>query len=121
MGKTLITWVLLGGAALGQSLQSLPPVQIPGTAGAGVGGGLGTPLALTLRDAIERALKDNLDIRVERYDLEIPDLRISETRGAYDPQAGFSVGRASSSTPTTSVLQGGGIATETASSQTFGP
>ena len=52
-----------------------------------------------------RALTDNLEIRVERDELQIGDLRIQETRGAYDPQVGFSVGKDSSSTPTTSVLQ----------------
>jgi len=118
---TVIACGVMGGAALGQSLQPLPSVQIRGKPEATVVVGLGTPLELSLRDAIERALRDNLDIRVERYDLEFPDLQTSEARGAYDPQAGFSIARASSSTPTTSILQGGGISTETASSQTFGP
>ena len=118
---TVMACSVMGGAALGQSLQSLPPGQIRGKPEAAIVVGLGTPVALTLRDAIERALRDNLDLRVERYNLEVPYLRTSAARGAYDPQAGFSIARASSSIPTTSILQGGGIAAETASSQTFGP
>jgi len=82
---------------------------------------LGAPLELTLRDAIERALRDNLDIQVERDFLELGDLRTLEARGAYDPLTGFNISKASSSTPTTSVLQAGAIATETSASRAFGP
>ena len=112
---------VIGGVVLGQSLSHAPTRRIRSTPEPSIVVGLGTHLELTLRNAIERALRENLDLRVERYDLDIDDLRVAGARGAYDPVAGFSIGRASSSTPTTSILQGGGIATQMSSSQTFGP
>jgi outer membrane protein len=118
---TIIMCSVTGGVVRGQSLSPASPAQIRSTPEPSIVVGLGTRLELTLRDAIERALRENLDLRAARYDLDIGDLRIAGARGAYDPQAGFSIGRASSSTPTTSILQGGGIATQVASSQTFGP
>ena len=116
---TFIACSVTGGVVLGQSLA--PPPQTRSTPEPSIVVGLGTSLELTLRNAIERALTENLDLRVERFNLDTGDLRIAGARGAYDPQAGFSIGRTSSSTPTTSILQGGGIVTQQASSQTFGP
>ena len=116
---TSIVCSVTGGVVLGQSLSQAPTAQIKSTPSIVVG--LGTSFELTLRDAIDRALAENLDLRAERYNIDTGDLRVAGARGAYDPQAGFSVGRSSSSTPTTSILQGGGIVTQEASAQTFGP
>jgi outer membrane protein TolC len=106
---TLVCCALWGGVALGQRADEGAPVA------------LGSPVELTLRAAIELALRENLDLRVERYGLDASDLRIWGARGVYDPLVGFSLGSSSSSTPTTSILQGGGVATETMSGNTFGP
>jgi outer membrane protein TolC len=116
---TVIACGLPGSAGLAQSLPAGRQSEVK--RGAPILVGLGPAVELTLRDAIDRALTDNLEIRVERDELQVGDLRIQETRGAYDPQVGFSVGRDSSATPTTSVLQAGDIASERASSQTFAP
>ncbi len=116
---TAIACAGMGSVVLGQSPPP-PPAQTRARPGPPIAVGLGARLELTLRDAIERALRDNLDIRIERYFLELGDLRVLEARGAYDPLTGFSLAKTSSSTPITSVLQAGGIATETAASQTFG-
>ena len=118
---TLIACSLTGSPVLGQSRSQALPPHARSTQEPSIVVGLGTSLELTLRDAIERALAENLDLRAERYNLDTGDLRIAGARGAYDPQAAFSIGRLSSSTPSTSILQGGGIATQEASSQTFGP
>ncbi len=114
---TAIACAVMGSVVLGQSP---PPGQTKARPGPLIAVGLGARVELTLRDAIQRALRDNLDLRVERYLLELGDLRVLEARGAYNPLAGFSLAKLSSATPTTSVLQAGGIATETAASQTFG-
>ena len=108
-------------AVFGQGSTQRPPLPIGAASDLPIVVGLGAPLELTLRDAIERALLDNLDIRVERDVMELGDLRVWQARGAYDPLAGFNIAKNSSTTPTTSVLQAGSIATETSSSQSFGP
>jgi outer membrane protein TolC len=124
---TVVLCGLMGGSALGQAPVRPPgPMPISTAAAAqarspGLAVALGSTVELTLRDAIERALKNNLEIGIERYGLELGDLRISEARGAYDPQTGFSIENASVSSPTTSLLQGGDLASEQSSSRTFTP
>jgi outer membrane protein TolC len=81
---------------------------------------LGEPVELTLRDAIERALANNLDIRIDRYGLDVGALRISGARGFYDPQVDFNLGTSKSTMPTTSLLQGNDVSSETSSARTFG-
>src|SRR5262245_33995454 len=76
---------VIGGAVLGQAPSQAPTRPIRSTQEPSIVVGLGTRLELTLRDAIERALRENLDLRVERYDLDIDDFRIAGARGAYDP------------------------------------
>ena len=65
----------------------------------------GRVLELALRDAIEMALKQNLDIAVQNYNTDLSRLRLWGARGFYDPTFSFSAGANSSTTPTTSVLQ----------------
>jgi HAE1 family hydrophobic/amphiphilic exporter-1 len=67
----------------------------------------GTPLTLTTRDAIELALKSNLDIRIERYSLVIDRIRFRGARGAYDPQATLLTSSGSLASLATSLLQAG--------------
>ena len=125
---TVVLCGLMGGSARGQS-PLRQPVWTPALSAAAAAQvrrptpavELGTAVELTLRDAIERALKDNLDIGIERYGLELGDLRVAEAHGAYDPQAGFSLDNATASFPTTSLLQGGDLASERSSSRAFSP
>jgi outer membrane protein TolC len=65
------------------------------------------PLPLTARDAIELALKSNLDIRVERYSLDINRIRFRGAGGAYDPQMTMSGSAGAVNSVATSLLQAG--------------
>jgi outer membrane protein TolC len=126
---TVVLCGLMGGSALGQSPLRQPVwAQAPLSSAAAAQARspalaveLGTTVELTLRDAIERALKDNLEIGIERYGLDLGALRISEARGAYDPLAGFSIDNAAASSPATSLLQGENLASEKSSSRSFAP
>ena len=112
----LVTLVsLVSGAAAAQSPSANTQAARPTATVA-----LGLPHELTLRAAIERALAENLQVRIQRSDLETADLRVFGARGAYDPKVGFSLGRSSTTTPATSILQGDG-GTESSTTRTFGP
>jgi outer membrane protein len=108
-------------AAAAMALLPPPTFGQPGESQPGTGRlGRGAPLTLTARDAIERALKSNLDIRIERYSLDVNRLRFQGAAGFYDPQLTFSTTASSSTTPATSLLQGGSILRETGSNRSFG-
>jgi outer membrane protein TolC len=125
---TVVLCGLMGGSALGQSPRQpvwtqapLSPAAVAQPRRPALAVELGTSVELTLRDAIERALKDNLEIGIERYGLDLGALRISEARGAYDPQAGFSIDNSAAAFPTTSLLQGSDLASEQSSALSFSP
>jgi outer membrane protein TolC len=107
---------VMSGAAAGQTAPSGTQPSRPIASVA-----LGSPRELTLRAAIELALRENLQIRIQRQDLDTADLRVLGARGAYDPKLGFTIGSASATTPATSILQGGVSGAETATTRTFGP
>src|SRR5262245_19226533 len=126
---TVVLCGLIGGSAHGQSLlrdangrsmplssQAAAQARNPGPVVE-----LGAEVQLTLRDAIERALKENLGFAKDCEWLDLSELRVAEARGAYDPQAGFAIENSTSASPTTSLLQGGGLASEESSSRTFTP
>jgi outer membrane protein TolC len=71
----------------------------------------GPVLEVTLREAIRLALVNNLEIAIENYNEDLNREQIIKTRGFYDPTYSFSVGWASSESPTTSSLQAGGAIT----------
>jgi outer membrane protein TolC len=108
--------IVMSGAAAGQTVPAgpQPPRPIASV-------GLNTPHDLTLRAAIELALGENLQIRIQRQDLDTAGLRIFGARGAYDPKVGFSYGSASSTTPATSILQGNANVADVSTTRTFGP
>jgi outer membrane protein TolC len=114
LGLSAILVTLMSGAVAGQS----PPAQTMRPMAAVA---LGAARELTLRDAIERALRENLQIRVQRQDLDAADLRVLEARGAYDPRLGFSIGTSSATAPVTSILEGGTSGPEVSTTRTFGP
>jgi outer membrane protein TolC len=66
----------------------------------------GAPLELSAQQAIELALRSNLDVRIERYTLDVNRLRILGAKGFYDPTVSFSTNATSADAPVTSVLQG---------------
>jgi outer membrane protein TolC len=110
---------LRGMAILAAAVAVFAAPPAPGQSTAETRLGRGAPLTLTARDAIERALKSNLDIRIDRYQLDINRLRFAGAAGFYDPQLTFSSTATSSTMPTTSLLQVGSIQGETGSSRMF--
>lgn len=65
-----------------------------------------TEKKLTLSEAIETALANNLDIEIQRTTRDKAEQAIRAARGAFDPSFRFNPGYASNNTPTGSVLQG---------------
>lgn len=63
-------------------------------------------LELTLEDAIEMGLENNLDVEVERYAPVIADQDVSIAWGAFDPTAFAEFGYADIKTPSSNVLSG---------------
>ena len=96
---------------------SLPAAEIPNTARVGVGV---TERKLTLADAIEMALANNLDIEIERSNTAAAATAVKAARGAFDPTLRWLPAYQSSNTPTGSILQGvGGRLTEDVSTENF--
>ncbi len=63
-------------------------------------------LRLSEREAIEMALKNNLDVNIQRYDPISAKWAVNEVHSAYDPEAFFNFNWNRQVTPTTSILQG---------------
>lgn len=61
---------------------------------------------LTLAEAVELALKNNLDIEIERINPAIARLSIKAALGAYDPTLHYAPSFENRNTPTSSSLQG---------------
>lgn len=79
-----------------------------------VGGMLGAPvqaqdrptLELSLDDTVKRALENNVDIAVSKYNPELSAESVASAEGAYDPTLNSSVTRLSRTTPSTSAFAG---------------
>ena len=96
---------------------SIPAAEIPPTARVGVGV---TEKKLTLAEAIEMALANNLDIEIERSNTAAAATAIKAARGAFDPTLRWLPAYQNSNTPTGSILQGvGGRLTEDVSTENF--
>ncbi len=63
---------------------------------------------LALAEAVELALKKNLDIEVERASVDLAEQSVKAARGVYDPVFRWLPTLESRNLPTSSVLQGGG-------------
>jgi outer membrane protein len=63
-------------------------------------------LALTLDDAVRRAVGNNPDLAVVRLATEVEAARVGESRGAFTPVFSTQLGRSSSSTPPANLLLG---------------
>ncbi len=77
--------------------------NIPGIPRIGVSG---TEHRITLDDAIQMALKNNLDIAIERQNLANAQQLIRAAEGAFDTKLVWKPSIASNNTPVTSILQG---------------
>jgi len=66
----------------------------------------GAPLPLSLEDAFRLALRQNLDLRSERYTTDIAEMEIKKTKGAFDTFAFSTFSHDFSSEPLSSQLQG---------------
>ena len=76
----------------------LAVIQIPGS---------GPRTALTLEDAIARALERNLDIAVQRLNPLVVDLNLAQALSAYSPTFDTSLSTNSSTSPSSTQLDGG--------------
>ena len=66
----------------------------------------GTPLPLSLEDAFHLALRQNLDLRAERYTTDIAETEIRKAKGAFDAFVFSTFSYDFSSEPLSSQLQG---------------
>jgi outer membrane protein TolC len=66
----------------------------------------GSALALTLEDAVHRAVENNPDLVIVRLGAEIEAARVGESRGAFAPVFSTTMGRSSTVTPPANVLLG---------------
>ena len=87
----------------------------PHRLGAGV-----TQRRITLEEAVEMAIRGNLDVAIERSNVASADQAIAAARGGFDPAMHFQSLAADSNLPSPSVLQGaGGVLTQHLAGQTL--
>src|SRR6266568_3422282 len=77
-------------------------------------------LELTLDDAVKRALENNADIAVERYNPESSREGVRLTEGYYDPFLSSSLNKNKSTSPQSNAFAGGTKVTNTADTWNFG-
>jgi outer membrane protein len=65
-----------------------------------------TPLALTLEDAVRRAVDNNPDLAIVRLQSDVETARVDETRTAFTPVFSTVLGRSSAVTPPANFLLG---------------
>jgi outer membrane protein TolC len=81
---------------------SWPPTTSLATASAS-----GPVLQLTLEDAVKRAMENNVDIAVQRYEPQDSELAIKQARGVYDPLLSSTVSKNSQTDPARNAFSGG--------------
>lgn len=91
---------LLGLLAFTVYLNAAEPQQDVARVGVGV-----TQKKLMLKDALELALANNLDIQIEKTNTVLTRSQYRQTFGVFDPMLGYRPGLAYNVTPTASVLQ----------------
>jgi len=103
--------VLAMAAALSASDGVTPPRRL----GAGA-----TERRLTLRSAVEMAMRANLDVAIERTNVDTAEEAIRAARGGFDPVMRWQSQAADSNTPSPSILQGpDGVLTQHTAGQTL--
>jgi outer membrane protein TolC len=68
--------------------------------------GENAPLALTLEDAVRRAIDNNPELAIVRLETEVDTARIDQTRTAFTPVFSTQLGRSSTATPPANFLLG---------------
>src|SRR5207249_6952991 len=63
-------------------------------------------LALTLAEAVQRAVEHNPDLAVVRLGTEVEAARVGESRGAFSPVFSTTLGRSSNVTPPSNLFVG---------------
>src|SRR6187200_2668296 len=64
------------------------------------------PLALTLADAVHRAVENNPDLAIVRLGADVEAARVGESKGAFAPVFSSILGRSSNVTPPSNFLLG---------------
>jgi outer membrane protein len=102
-----------------QNLITQPLAMSPEIPATRVGVKEGQQDLMTLRDAIARALQNNLDIEIARQDVQMAQQTLFGSRGPYDivPSATFSYN--SRTDPNTSFIQGGEAGSEAITSRSL--
>lgn len=97
--------------------QPRPVPPMPSLVRLGVTGG--ETVALTLNDAIRRALENNNDIEMARHDVRLAESLLRSFQGQYDPVLSFTPQINNSVTPITNIFQGADATTGTVSRTEF--
>ncbi len=77
-------------------------------------------LELTLDDAVKRALENNADIAVERYNPDSSKQSVRLTEGYYDPFLSSSLNKSRAAVPGSNIFSGGAKVTNTTDTWNFG-
>jgi outer membrane protein TolC len=86
----------------------LTPALAAGQADSPTGGPSGSSLALTLDDAVRRAVESNPNLAIVRLGTEVEAAKVGESRSAFTPVFSTTLGRSSSVTPSSNFLLGAG-------------
>ena len=106
-----IAMFLLAAAVLGAGERIAPPRRL----GAGP-----TERRLTLRQAVEMAIRSNLDVAIERTNVESAERAVEAARGGFDPVVHWQSLAADSNTPSAAVLQSAdGVVSQHSAGQTL--
>ena len=83
----------------------------------------GPVLALSARDVVERALRSNLDLMIERYTQQLSRQRVVAAQSFYDPAVSLATTVNSATNPvlTSALLGAAAIPSETVDTSGFGP
>ena len=102
-GLTAAWAVLLLGPSVSGFGQTLAPKPLAGQAPAA-----GAPVVrrLSVMDAVQLALEQNLGLQVQRIDPQVQDLSISQVRTSWTPTFGTTVGGSNATQPVSSFLSG---------------
>jgi outer membrane protein len=95
--------VLLLGSSVSAFGQSLAPTSSTGQAQAA---SATTARRLSVMDAVQLALEQNLGLQVQRIDPQVQDLSISQVRTSWTPTFGTTVSNSSANQPISSFLSG---------------
>jgi len=96
-----IVLLALSVSAFGQTAQSPTSLQVP-TAGAAQEDQ--TTRRLSIDDAVQLAMEQNLGIRIQRIDPQVQDMSVAQSRSFWTPNLTASSARSSASQPATSVV-----------------